>query len=88
MDLIFFLILFLPGAYFVLKPIFLSQGKLELETDYIKEAEERKENLIRELKNLKRRLDEGEISQEEYDRLKESILEELYVLVKKFKLKV
>ncbi len=88
MDIIFFLILFLPGAYFVLKPIFFQEEKLIESRQDMKDIDERKEELLRELKALKEELSRGNISIEEYERLKKSILEELYILIKKFDMEI
>ncbi len=88
MDVIFFLILFLPGAYFVLKPIFFHEGNpIEFRED-MQDVEERKEELIKELKRLKEEHLRGNITSKDYERLKKSILEELYILIKKFDVEI
>ncbi|GEM_PF-3525137 len=88
MDLLYFLIIFVPGAYLVLKPIIYGDKVWPGDEEVQKEILEKKDELIKELRKLKDLLDEGKISKEEFEKLKRPVEEELLLLIKRYNLEI
>jgi len=88
MDLLYFLLIFIPGAYLVLKPLIYGDKNWPEEAQVEQEILEKKEELINELKKLKQMLESGTISQEEFEKLKRPVEEELLLLIKRYNLDI
>ncbi len=88
MDVVYFLLIFIPGAYLVLKPIIYGDKIWPLKGQVSEEILEKKNQLIEELKKLKNLYDRGEISEGEFEKLKKPVEEELLLLIKKYNLEI
>lgn len=88
MDVIYLLIILIPGAYFVLKPIMYGSKRWPQEPEVDKEVLEKKDELINELKRLKELYESNKISKDEFEKLKRPVEEELLLLLRKYNIEI
>ncbi len=88
MDIIYLLLILLPGAYLVLKPIMYGSKYWPQEPQVDKEILEKRDELINELRRLKRLYEENKISKDEFEKLKRPVEEELLLLIKRYNVEI
>ncbi len=88
MDVIYLLLILIPGAYLVLKPIIYGSKYWPQEPQVDKEILEKRDELINELKRLKELYESRKISKDEFEKLKRPVEEELLLLIKKYNIEI